>query len=133
MGLKDKRIAIIGKNRYEWMVGYFATLCGLGISVPLDKGLPYDEAESSLIRSRTDILIFDKEHLDIVEKLKENPEVKVSLYICMDEMADYHSIPEITAKGRELMAGGSHDYLDLPVNGDEMSIILFTSGTTSMI
>jgi len=132
MGLKDKRIAIIGKNRYEWMVGYFATLCGLGISVPLDKGLPYDEAESSLIRSRTDILIFDKEHLDIVEKLKENPEVKVSLYICMDEMADYHSIPEITAKGRELMAGGSHDYLDLPVNGDEMSIILFTSGTTSM-
>ena len=44
-GLKGKRIAIIAPNRYEWMVSYFATLNGVGIVVPLDKGLPDKEIE----------------------------------------------------------------------------------------
>lgn len=132
MGLEGKRIAIIGKNRYEWMVSYFATLCGLGVCVPLDKGLPYDEAESSLIRSKADVLIFDNAHIDMVKKLKENPEVSVKKYISMDETADYHSVPEIIAKGRRSMDEGDRSYVQLPLNGEDVSIILFTSGTTSM-
>ena len=63
---KGKRIAIVGKNRYEWILSYFTVLGGLGICVPLDKGLPYEELESSLIRSGADILIFDKAHLKVV-------------------------------------------------------------------
>src|SRR5699024_8211430 len=42
-GLENKRIAIIGKNRYEWVVAFVSTLCGIGITVPLDKGLPEQE------------------------------------------------------------------------------------------
>ena len=56
-GHTGKRIAIIGKNRYEWVLGYFAAACGLGMCVPLDKGLPYEELESSQHQSakqRTD-------------------------------------------------------------------------------
>ena len=37
MGLKGKRIAVIGENRYEWELGYMAVVCGTGIVVPLDK------------------------------------------------------------------------------------------------
>jgi long-chain acyl-CoA synthetase len=132
MGLADKRIAIIGKNRYEWILSYFATLCGLGISVPLDKGLPFDEVESSLSRSRSDVLIFDKEHLDMVKELEQNGTCGVSLFICMDDIPEYHSIPEILAKGRDSLNKGSKVYLDRPVDGEKVSIILFTSGTTSM-
>ncbi|TDP58422.1 AMP-binding protein [Aminicella lysinilytica] len=132
MGLRDKRIAVIGKNRYEWMLAYFATLCGLGISVPLDKGLPYDEVESSLARSKSDVLVFDKDHLDMVKELEKGGNTGVSLFICMDEIPDYHSVPEIIAKGRRAMKDGSTEYMSLPVNGDEVSIILFTSGTTSI-
>ena len=39
-GMQGKRLAIIGKNRYEWILGYWTHLCGLGIAVPLDKDLP---------------------------------------------------------------------------------------------
>ena len=46
MGFKDERIAVIGKNRYEWAVGYYAIVNGTGIVVPLDKGLPNKEIES---------------------------------------------------------------------------------------
>ena len=39
LGLKDKRIAVISENRYEWAVTYFATVNGTGIIVPLDRSL----------------------------------------------------------------------------------------------
>ena len=44
--LKDKRIAIIGENRYEWEIAYLSVVCGAGIVVPLDKSLPANELES---------------------------------------------------------------------------------------
>ena len=50
------------------------------------KGLPYDEVESSLIRSYADILVFDKAQLPIVEELKEKNNTKVSSYICMEDL-----------------------------------------------
>ena len=38
LGLENKRIAIIGKNNYEWALAYGSILSGVGITVPLDKG-----------------------------------------------------------------------------------------------
>ena len=58
-GLKGNRIAIIGKNRYEWALTYITNLLGGIISVPLDKDLKYDELENSLIRSKAECIIFD--------------------------------------------------------------------------
>ena len=40
LGLKDKRIAIIGANSSRWALSYLATVCGTGVVVPLDKELP---------------------------------------------------------------------------------------------
>ena len=85
-GMQGKRIAIIGKNREEWLESYFAVLGGLGICVPLDKGLPYEELKSSLIRSRADVLIFDTAHEDLVYRLKADGGSGVSEFICMEEL-----------------------------------------------
>ena len=52
MGLKGKRIAIIGENRYEWEIAYLAIVCGVGIVVPLDRSLPENELEKLVERSR---------------------------------------------------------------------------------
>ena len=131
-GYQGKRIAIIGKNRYEWMLGYFAALCGIGICIPLDKGLPYDEVESSLARSYADILIFDKAHLDAVEELKKNKTTKVSEYICMDDIEGYDSVNKMMLAGREALESGFDEYLHLPIDAEGTTIILFTSGTTSL-
>ena len=50
MGLKDKKIAVISENRYEWNVAYLAAVCGVGVIVPLDKALPANEIESLIVR-----------------------------------------------------------------------------------
>ena len=39
LGLKDKRIAVISENRYEWAVDYLAIAAGTGVVVPLDLSL----------------------------------------------------------------------------------------------
>ena len=62
LGLENKRIAIIGKNRYEWAIAFVSTLCGVGITVPLDKGLPEQEIALSLERSKADAVVFEDEY-----------------------------------------------------------------------
>ena len=42
MGLKDKRIAIVGRNRYEWVITHLSNLLGGIVSIPLDKELQVD-------------------------------------------------------------------------------------------
>ena len=36
MGLKDKRVVVIGENRYLWAVSYMAVVNGTGVVVPVD-------------------------------------------------------------------------------------------------
>ncbi|MFQ9893625.1 MAG: AMP-binding protein [Emergencia sp.] len=131
-GWIGKRIAIIGKNRYEWMQSYFAALCGIGVCIPLDKGLPYEELESSLARSYADILVFDPGHQADVEKLKKSGKTCVSEYISMDELSGYTSLKALTDAGKKALEDGFTDYLNLPIDAKATTILLFTSGTTSM-
>lgn len=131
-GHANKRIAIIGKNRYEWMVAYFAVLGGLGTCVPLDKGLPYEEVESSLIRSNAEILVFDKDHLPQIEKMKAEGKVPTTTFIAMDEIDGYKTIKEYIAEGKEAYEAGDDAYDKLPIDVNEVNLLLFTSGTTSM-
>lgn len=63
MGLKNKRIAIVGRNRYEWVLAHLTNLLGGIVSIPLDKDLQIDELENSLIRSKADAVIFDENTL----------------------------------------------------------------------
>ena len=132
MGLKGKRMAIIGKNRYEWMLGYYSHLCGLGIVVPLDKGLPYEELELSLQRSQSDVLLFDKDHLDLVETLMRTGRTNVRVFICMDAIDGFPNLPAIIHRGRNASEEEKSEYRHLPLDGKEMSIILFTSGTSGL-
>lgn len=131
-GWQGNRIAIIGKNRVEWMESYFAVLCGIGICVPLDKGLPYEELESSLSRSQADVLIFDPSHLEDVNKLMESGTTKVSEYISMEPLEGFTDISALKEEGRSVMEQGNSDYLNLPIDGEGVIILHFTSGTTSM-
>lgn len=131
-GFKGKRIAVTSKNRYEWMVSYFATLGGIGVCVPLDKALPYEEMESSLIRSYTDIVVFDKDMKPLMEEIKAKGKTQVETWICMDENEGDLTVPQLIEEGKAALAEGFDEYLNLPVDGKAIDILLFTSGTTSM-
>ncbi len=134
MGLKGKRIAIIGPNRYEWEIAYLAVVCGTGTVVPLDKSLPDNELESLIQRSEVEAIFYTSKYEEILKKIRYNPKNKLQHLISMDitEHAEgIYSQAELIEKGEKLIKLGSREFIDAKINSEEMSIMLFTSGTTS--
>ena len=131
LGLKAKRVAIIGKNRYEWVVSYLASLLGGIVAIPLDKDLQYGELENSLVRSKADCIIFDEKLTDQMKELQANNKSSLTEYVCMSEIDGFKSVSGLLKTGDELLKKGEKEYINAEIDDDKMNILLFTSGTTS--
>ena len=134
LGLKNKRIAVIGENRYEWELAYLSVVCGTGIVVPMDKSLPANELEELIERSEVEAIFYSKKYEETVERIKYSEKNKLKHLISMDtdiHIEGIYSQKELIEKGKELVDGGDRSFIDAEINPDEMSIMLFTSGTTS--
>ena len=132
LNMENKRVAIIAPNRYEWCVSYLAVgTAGLTV-VPLDKSLPDNEIESLIIRSKVDTVIFDNKYSEVFKKINQEKKSSLKYYICMDNTDGFIKYSEILSKGRELLLADNNEYNNVQINPDEISIILFTSGTTSI-
>ena len=132
LGLENKRIAIIGKNRYEWALSYFSVLNGVGITVPLDKGLPEQEIESSLSRSHAEAVIFEKEYIDTMKNIASK-NLGIKEFICMDNnLNNYKTVDDLIEIGKKLVLNGDTRFENHKIIPDDMATIIFTSGTTSM-
>ena len=131
LGYQNKRIAIVGRNRYEWVIAHLANLLGGIVSIPLDKELQVDELESCLVRSKADVLVFDEKYKENIEEIQKRGNTKIESYICMSKQEGYVAIPELMEQGKELYEAGSKEYVEAKIDSYKMNILLFTSGTTS--
>ena len=131
LGYQDKRIAIVGKNRYEWVVAHMSNMLGNMVSVPLDKDLQVGELEESLIRSKADLVVFDEKQLEKIDEIKRNGKTNLKEYICMSKIEGYLDVRSLIKEGKNLIDGGRKDFIEKEIDNDKMSILLFTSGTTS--
>ena len=131
MGFKNKRIAVVGRNRYEWVVAHLANLLGGIVSVPLDKELQVDELESCLERSKADVVVFDEKYTENIEEIKKRGNTNLQKYISMGENEGYENFWELKKQGEKLLAKGEKEYTKAKIDEDKMAILLFTSGTTS--
>lgn len=134
MGLKGKRIAVIGENRYEWEIAYLAIACGTGIVVPLDKSLPENELRNLIERSGIEAIFYTKKYEDSLIKMKHECIGKLKHLINMD--LDMHtdgiySEMELVQYGKNLVEDGNRDFVDAKIDAEKMGVMLFTSGTTS--
>ena len=135
MGFKGKRVALIGENRYEWVISYLAVTCGGMVIAPLDKALPDKEITSLIKRSEVDAVIYEKKHQELFEKLKADSEINLNTLICINKDDDTDSetisFESLLEKGRKLIKEKSKLYDEITIDANSMSIMLFTSGTTS--
>ena len=79
-GLKGKRIGIIGSNCYEWVVAYFAIVCGAGIAVPLDKELSKEEIYNLSSRADLSAVLYTGKYDEIFEGMDIDMKIKMSIY-----------------------------------------------------
>ena len=134
LGLKNKRIAVIGENRYEWELAYLSVVCGTGVVVPIDKSLPNNELEEVIERSEVEAIFYSGKYQEIIEKIKYSENNKLKHLISMDLDANIEGVysqKELIETGKKLVEEGNREFIDAKINPEEMSIMLFTSGTTS--
>ena len=125
LGLKGKRIAIIGENRYEWQIAYLSVVCGTGIVVPLDKSLPENEIKRLIQRAEVEAIFYSEKYEEQLQRIFKSNETKLRYLFSMA------NIEQLIGKGQELVKKGNTKFIDAKINPEEMNIMLFTSGTTS--
>lgn len=131
LGLKNSRVAVCGRNSYKWVVSHLSNLMGGIVSVPIDKELQLKELEESLIRSNVEALVFDEKYKDIIIKIKENEKTNIKFFICMSKLDGFIWYDELLEEGKKALENGENEFKDYTPNSKNMSILLFTSGTTS--
>ena len=136
-GLKDKRIAVIGDNCYQWATSYLAAVCGTGIVVPLDKELSAAELKQLVIEAEVSAVIFGKKFEDMFLEMKESGDTNLQLLVNFERTEDavgqgLYAWKSLVEEGKALVAGGDRSFIDAEIDAEAMSILLFTSGTTGI-
>ncbi len=158
MGLQGERIAVMGQGCYEWIATYLAVINGTGVVVPIDKELTGSEI-GNLMRAgeahtifctrqeckklaglreidRLVVMEFYGDRTDLLEPVEPaafDEEKYRSIVLEGDDsgrQVEVCSWCDLLADGERLLADGDTTFLDLEIDPDAMSVILFTSGTT---
>lgn len=134
-GLKGKRIAVIGENCYQWATSYLAVICGTGVVVPLDKELGAGELKQLCIEAEVSAVMFTEKYAETFKEMKGSGDTSIELLIKLNghkEFEDMLTWSGLIAEGKSLMDGGDRSFVDAEIAYDEMSELLFTSGTTGI-
>ncbi|MFO7636982.1 MAG: AMP-binding protein [Clostridia bacterium] len=125
-GYKDAFIGVMGENSYAWCLTYLAVVNGTGVIVPLDKELDAAEMLYLAEQSGMQVLVYSSKQKEKAEYLKEKSST-ISLFLSMEE-----ELPAFMEKGKNAVESGNRMYLDMGIDPEKLSILLYTSGTTGM-
>ncbi|MDR3294564.1 MAG: AMP-binding protein [Clostridiales Family XIII bacterium] len=133
LGLAGKNIALLGENRYEWVVSYLAVTNGVGVVVPLDRELCAGEIAHFITRADVGAVIYSGKGERVMEEVRAH--VATECYISMDAWENTgarRSFSRLTEEGKRLVEAGQRGYLDARVDPESLCAILFTSGVMGM-
>ena len=130
-GINKDKVAIIGKNSYNWFLANAATQISGNVSVPLDKELKYEEFEQCLIRSEAKVIFYDRKERDMVLKAMAAKKTKIKHAFPLFE-CDEENISNLLLKGKNRIDNLEDSIDKVEIDDDEVSFLLFTSGTTSV-
>ncbi len=132
-GFLNKRIAVIGKNSYQWCVSYMAASI-VGIVVPIDKELYYEDVINFMNVSETVCILGDLKNLTTITEHLDTLQNKNTIFVSFDKLnsksSDILYFDTIKIMGKDSYLNGFHDFDNIQIHPDELRILLFTSGTT---
>jgi len=128
---KGERCAIIGKNSYAWFMTHAAAQFSGCISVPLDKELKYGEFELSLIRCRASVIFYDSKQEAMVRQAIDSGKTSIRRAFPLYRSEGETSVFDLMEDGKRLLGEGDRSVDEVRIDPDALSMLIFTSGTTS--
>ncbi len=116
LGLQGKRIAIIGKNSFEWVLSYLAAAT-VGIAVPLDKEIHPEDAKAFMESAECEAVCYGSSYADNIQTLLSENVKAFPFTEIMNMSSPINPIDYLTVD-------------NIKIEKDEMRILIFTSGTT---
>ncbi len=116
-------IAVYGENSYEWILTYFAAVCGSDIIVPIDKELGGAELANLVNDSGAKLVVYSGAKSAAVDEYRESMGA-VEHFICTSGIAD------CIEQGRALLKAGNRSFADNEIDREKMCALIYTSGTT---
>ncbi len=134
LGLGGKHVSIVSENSYNWIVTFFAIVCGGGVAVPIDKELPDKDISMLISKGDAEALFHSKTYKETAKLHIENDDrCKYAINMTHNGKADggkFLTIDELCEMGKKLLEKGDRRFLDAEVKPDDLAAIVFTSGTT---
>ena len=131
LGLRDKKVAIVGGASCGWIYTYFSLMAMGAVTVPLDKEMPAPDLAATIERASCYAIFYGAEIAGKLDYLKQN--TKAELYVCIngDPLAEGDlALASLIEAGGKKFAEGDNSYYDYEIDPDRLATIVFTSGTT---
>ena len=131
LGLRDKKVAIVGGASVGWIYSYFSLMAIGAVTVPLDKEMPAPDLAATIDRASSYAIFYGAEIGGKLSHLKAN--TKAELYVCINgdpiDEGDL-ALADLIEAGGKKFANGDNSYYDYEIDPDRLATIVFTSGTT---
>lgn len=127
--LKEKKVALIGENSFEWYVSFMAVICGVGIICPIDKSANENEITQIINESDIECIIYSNSIKEKIKNIREDLNSTI-IYINLDSDTSTKkelSLYKIIESGQQLIQKGNYDYINESIDNTACSAILYTS------
>ncbi len=134
LGLGGKHVSIVSENSYNWIVTFFAIVCGGGVAVPIDKELPDKDISMLISKGDAEAVFHSRTYKETAELHLANDErCKYAINMTHNGKAaggKFLTIDELCEMGKKLLENGDRRFIDAEVKPQDLAAIVFTSGTT---
>ncbi len=126
------RVAFLAANSPRWVAAYLGALAAGCIAVPLDTALGAEQIARLLRDSGSSLLFSDSQHLPVARQAAHELGVELALL----EGAEAGSAlgaqaTQAIAHVDEILAMGPREFIPVRAEPDDLTAILYTSGTTA--
>jgi len=128
MGCAGKHCALIGKFSYEWAVMYFAALSIGAVLVPLDREWLKEDLADTVQKADVSFLFCDGDLSEKAEFIAEKAGLFAAPVFLLSD--GERSLTSLIECGKEKFAQNPDAYFNAEIKPNELSLLVFTSGTT---
>lgn len=124
IGLKGKKIIIIGENSYEWMISWVSIIGYVGIALPVDKTWTIHDLRNIINTTDIAAIIYSNFNKELIKQIrKEYKDIR-----CINVNTD---LEKLLQKGKKINSKKEDKFKFEEIDNTEICEIRYSSGTTA--